>query len=99
MGWLLPCSEGKVNSFQGTWVSSVGGVLLPCQVFGPGMCARGRGSSINIASVSAHLSLSRVVSYSSAKAAVLNLNQFQARELAGAAITNTSSPASAARKS
>ena len=60
----------------------VGGVLLPCQEFGPGMAARGRGSVINIASVSAHIPLSRVVAYSAAKAAVLNLSQFLAREWA-----------------
>lgn len=60
----------------------VGGALLPCQVFGPAMVAAGRGSIINIASVSAHLPLSRVVSYSAAKAAVLNLTQFLAREWA-----------------
>ncbi len=60
----------------------VGGALLPCQEFGPGMCARGRGSIINIASVSAHLPLSRVVSYSASKAAVLSLTQFLAREWA-----------------
>src|SRR5690606_12725792 len=60
----------------------VGGAVLPCQVFGPAMCAAGKGSIINIASVSAHLPLSRVVAYSSAKAAVLNLTQFLAREWA-----------------
>lgn len=60
----------------------VGGVLLPCQEFGPGMCARGRGSIINIASAAAHIPLSRVVSYSAAKAAVLNLTKFLAREWA-----------------
>jgi NAD(P)-dependent dehydrogenase (short-subunit alcohol dehydrogenase family) len=60
----------------------VGGVLLPCQVFGPAMLARGRGSIINMASVSAHLPLSRVVTYSAAKAAVLSLTQFLAREWA-----------------
>lgn len=60
----------------------VGGVLLPCQVFGPQMIRQGRGSIINIASVSAHLPLSRVVTYSAAKAAVLNLTQFLAREWA-----------------
>jgi NAD(P)-dependent dehydrogenase (short-subunit alcohol dehydrogenase family) len=58
----------------------VGGALLPCQEFGPPMVARGRGSIINIASVSAHLPLSRVVAYSAAKAAVLNLSLFLARE-------------------
>ncbi len=60
----------------------VGGVLLPCQVFGPPMTKAGRGSVINIASVSAHIPLSRVVSYSAAKAAVLSLTQFLAREWA-----------------
>ena len=60
----------------------VGGALLPCQEFGPAMAARGKGSIINIASVSAHLPLSRVVTYSAAKAAVLNLTQFLAREWA-----------------
>jgi NAD(P)-dependent dehydrogenase (short-subunit alcohol dehydrogenase family) len=69
------------------WVANfdlnlVGGAVLPCQEFGPGMVARGRGSIINIASVSAHLPLSRVVTYSAAKAAVLNLTQFLAREWA-----------------
>jgi len=59
-----------------------GGVLLPCQEFGPAMVARGKGSIINIASVAAHLPLSRVVTYSAAKAAVLSLTQFLAREWA-----------------
>ena len=59
-----------------------GGVLLPCQEFGPAMIARGRGSIINIASVSAHIPLSRVVAYSAAKAAVLSLTQFLSREWA-----------------
>jgi NAD(P)-dependent dehydrogenase (short-subunit alcohol dehydrogenase family) len=60
----------------------VGGVLLPCQEFGPAMLQRGRGSIINIASVSGHVPLSRVVAYSAAKAAVLSLTQFLAREWA-----------------
>src|SRR5207237_2619866 len=59
-----------------------GGVLLPCQEFGPGMVKRGRGSIINVASVSAHVPLSRVVTYSAAKAAVLSLTRFLAREWA-----------------
>ena len=60
----------------------IGGVLLPCQEFGSAMVTNGRGSIINIASVSAHLPLSRVVAYSAAKAAVLNLTQFLSREWA-----------------
>ena len=71
----------------------VGGVFLPCQEFGPGMCKRGKGSIINIASVSAHLPLSRVVSYSAAKAAVLNLSLFLAREWASKGVrVNTITP-------
>ncbi|MBI4327929.1 MAG: SDR family oxidoreductase [Chloroflexi bacterium] len=61
----------------------VGGVLLPCQEFGPIMLRQGKGSIINIASVSAHVPLSRVVAYSASKAAVLSLTQFLAREWAG----------------
>ncbi len=60
----------------------VGGVMLPCQAFGPGMVSRGRGSIINVASVSGHIPLSRVVAYSASKAAVVNLTQFLAREWA-----------------
>lgn len=71
----------------------VGGVVLPCQEFGPAMCERGRGSIINIASVSAHLPLSRVVAYSASKAAVLSLSQFLAREWATKGVrVNTITP-------
>ncbi|HYT60672.1 MAG TPA: SDR family oxidoreductase [Haliangiales bacterium] len=64
----------------------VGGVLLPCQEFGPAMVRRGKGSIINIASVSAHVPLSRVVAYSAAKAAVLSLTKFLAREWASGGV-------------
>jgi NAD(P)-dependent dehydrogenase (short-subunit alcohol dehydrogenase family) len=60
----------------------VGGALVPCQVFGPTMKRNGRGSIINIASVSAGPPLSGVVAYAAAKAAVVNLTQFLAREWA-----------------
>jgi NAD(P)-dependent dehydrogenase (short-subunit alcohol dehydrogenase family) len=60
----------------------VGGILLPCQEFGPLMVARGKGSIINIASAASHVPISRVPAYSAAKAAVLNLSQFLAREWA-----------------
>lgn len=71
----------------------VAGVLLPCQVFGPGMVARRRGSIINIASVSAHIPLSRVVSYSASKAGVLSLSRFLAREWATQGVrVNTLTP-------
>jgi NAD(P)-dependent dehydrogenase (short-subunit alcohol dehydrogenase family) len=71
----------------------VGGVLLPCQEFGAAMVARGKGSIINIASVSGHVPLSRVVAYSAGKAAVLNLSLFLAREWATKGVrVNTITP-------
>lgn len=71
----------------------VGGVFLPCQEFGPAMCRRGKGSIINIASAAAQLPLSRVVAYSAAKAAVVNLSLFLAREWATQGVrVNTITP-------
>jgi NAD(P)-dependent dehydrogenase (short-subunit alcohol dehydrogenase family) len=60
----------------------IGGTVLPCQVFGETMLVRNSGSIINIASMSGIIPLSRVVAYSAAKAAVINLTQFLAREWA-----------------
>jgi NAD(P)-dependent dehydrogenase (short-subunit alcohol dehydrogenase family) len=60
----------------------VGGVLLPSQVFGETMVAAGKGSVINIASMAGMIPLSRVVAYSAAKAAVISLTKFLAREWA-----------------
>ncbi len=84
----------KIEDWQTNFdLNLVGGVLLPCQEFGPSMARRGRGSIINIASVSAHLPLSRVVTYSAAKAAVLNLSLFLAREWAPRGVrVNTLTP-------
>ena len=65
------------NSFE---LNVTASVLFPCQEFGPAMCAAGKGSIVNIASVAGHLPLSRVVAYSAAKAAALNLTMFLARE-------------------
>ena len=79
----MPFENIGLDAWRGNFdLNLVGGVLLPCQVFGPGFCRRGRGSVINVASVSAHIPLSRVVSYSASKAAVLSLTQFLSREWA-----------------
>jgi NAD(P)-dependent dehydrogenase (short-subunit alcohol dehydrogenase family) len=89
-----PFESIKIEDWQANFdLNLVGGVLLPCQEFGPSMARRGRGSIVNIASVSAHLPLSRVVTYSAAKAAVLNLSLFLAREWAPKGVrVNTITP-------
>ena len=72
-----------VEAWQGVFdLNLVGGVLLPSQVFGESMVQQGRGSIINIASMAGMIPLSRVVAYSAAKAAVINLTKFLAREWA-----------------
>jgi NAD(P)-dependent dehydrogenase (short-subunit alcohol dehydrogenase family) len=53
-----------------------------CQVFAKHMVAHGGGSILNIGSVTADRPLSRVFAYSASKAAVVNLTQNVARELA-----------------
>jgi NAD(P)-dependent dehydrogenase (short-subunit alcohol dehydrogenase family) len=79
----LPFEEISAADWRESFdMNLVAGAMLPCQVFGPVLKERRKGSIINIASVSAHLPLSRVVAYSAAKAALLNLTQFLAREWA-----------------
>jgi NAD(P)-dependent dehydrogenase (short-subunit alcohol dehydrogenase family) len=78
-----PLENIKIEDWQFNFdMNLVGGVLYPCQEFGAAMVSRGKGSIINIASVSGHIPLSRVVSYSASKAAVLNLTKFIGREWA-----------------
>lgn len=57
--------------------------FLACQVFGRSMVSSGRGGSIiNLSSASSGPPLSRVFTYGVAKAAINNLTQYLARELA-----------------
>jgi NAD(P)-dependent dehydrogenase (short-subunit alcohol dehydrogenase family) len=58
------------------------GVFQACQVFGKHMIERGGGAIVNIGSVTSHLPLSRVFSYSASKAGVLNLTRNVAQEFA-----------------
>jgi NAD(P)-dependent dehydrogenase (short-subunit alcohol dehydrogenase family) len=58
------------------------GTLLPCQVFGPTLVARGAGAILNVSSMAASRPLTRVVAYSAAKGAVDNFTRWLAVELA-----------------
>jgi NAD(P)-dependent dehydrogenase (short-subunit alcohol dehydrogenase family) len=62
--------------------SNLKAVHWGCQIFGKAMADAGGGSIVNIASVTSHMPLSRVIAYSASKAAVVNLTQNVARELA-----------------
>jgi len=83
---------GRVDHLvNGAGVNSAGAYLIAsnlkavhwgCQVFGRQMAEAGGGAILNLASVSSHLPLSRVFAYSASKAAVVNLTQNVARELA-----------------
>ncbi len=58
------------------------GTVLPCQVFGKGMAQQGYGAILNVSSMSSSRPLTRVVAYSSAKAAVNNFTQWLAVHMA-----------------
>lgn len=58
------------------------GTVLPIQAFLPLMLANGQGTIINISSMAAQRPLTRVMGYSSAKAAIDNYTQWLAVELA-----------------
>lgn len=86
-GATLPPGSDFCKLSKDAWnevfdLNLVGGSLLPSQIFGETMVQQGRGSIINIASMAGIIPLSRVVAYSSAKAAVINLTKFLAREWA-----------------
>lgn len=74
--------EAKDDDWNRVLTSNLNAVHWGCQVFGRHMGPAGGGAILNIASVSAHLPLSRVFAYSASKAAVVNLTQNVARELA-----------------
>jgi len=59
------------------------GTLLPAQVFGKAIVdTSGKGSIVNVSSVSAHQALTRVLGYSMAKSAIENYTKWFAVELA-----------------
>ncbi len=78
-----PYFQVRDEDFARVLDTNLRSVHLGCQVFGQEMARSGRGGSIiNIASVTAHLPLSKVFAYAASKAAVVNLTQNVARELA-----------------
>jgi NAD(P)-dependent dehydrogenase (short-subunit alcohol dehydrogenase family) len=77
-----PFFEIELKEWHRVLDANLTSVFLACQVFGEAMVGRGGGSIINISSASSGPPLSRVVTYSVAKAGLNNLTQYLARELA-----------------
>lgn len=71
-----------VQAMRDVFELNLMGTLLPCQVFGPALVARGAGAVLNVSSMAASRPLTRVVAYSAAKAAVDNFTRWLAIELA-----------------
>ena len=82
MNAASPYFEVKDEDWDRVLDSNLKAVHWGCQVFGRHMAEHGGGSILNIASVTSALPLSRVFAYSASKAAVVNLTQNVARELA-----------------
>jgi NAD(P)-dependent dehydrogenase (short-subunit alcohol dehydrogenase family) len=77
-----PYFDAKDEDWDRVIDSNLKAVHWGCQIFGRHMAEAGGGAILNLASVSAHLPLSRVFAYSASKAAVVNLTQNVAREFA-----------------
>jgi NAD(P)-dependent dehydrogenase (short-subunit alcohol dehydrogenase family) len=64
--------ELPIDAFEWVFKLNCIGTVLPSQVFGRHMAERGEGTIINVSSMSAFRSLTRVGAYSAAKAAISN---------------------------
>lgn len=71
----------SLDDFQAVFGLNFTGTLLPTRVFASGMVRRGSGSILNIASMAAVTPLTKVMAYSTAKAAVANFTKWLAVHL------------------
>ena len=72
----------NIDDFKKVSDLNLNGTLIPSLVFGKVMCDKGLGVIINYSSMAALKPITRVVGYSASKAAVTNLTEWMAIELA-----------------
>lgn len=70
------------DAIENVFAVNFQGTLRACQVFGEPMAERGKGVILNVSSMAGIRPLTRVVSYSAAKAAINNLTQWLAVHMA-----------------
>ncbi len=84
----LPFFDIPADAMKFVFELNIVGTLIPSQVFGKKMAANDSGIIINLSSMCAFTPLTKVVGYSSAKAAVSNFTQWLAVHLAQNYSTN-----------
>lgn len=72
----------EIPEFEKVVDLNLTGTVLPSKIFAKSMVANKKGVIINIASMSSFRSITRVVGYSAAKAAVMNFTEWLAIEMA-----------------
>lgn len=72
----------EIEAFDKVSKLNLTGSVLPSMVFGEQMAKQGQGVIINISSMAAQRTITRVVGYSAAKAAIDNFTKWMATELA-----------------
>ena len=77
-----PFFDLEADALRSVMDLNVMGTVLPSQVFGKGMAARGSGVIINISSLAALRPLTRVAAYAAAKAAIDNFTRWLAITMA-----------------
>lgn len=72
----------EITAFRRVLDLNLLGTVLPCRAFGREMAKNGRGTIVNISSMTASRPLTKVAAYSAAKAGVSNLTRWLATHLA-----------------
>ncbi len=83
----------EISGFKNVFNLNFYGTFIPTKIFGKEMALRGKGSIVNISSMSGIVPLSKVVAYSAAKSAVINFTKWMAVYLSKSGVrVNTIAP-------